>query len=155
MKPKRKKYRRSIFVVVYSIAGDKIYYLLLKRKLHWKGWEFPKGGIDLLETKKRAVKREVKEETGIAPIKNKIKRFNVKGKFDYNKEFLDRPGIKGQTYSLYAARIPKRIIIFDKKEHSSYKWSTFNEAVKLLSWPNQKKCLKIVNDWLEEGNIGI
>ena len=46
---KFKKFRNAIFAVAYSREGDNIKYLLLKRKKHWIGWEFPKGGIDFFE----------------------------------------------------------------------------------------------------------
>ena len=36
----------------------------------------------------------------------------------------------------------------DPIEHNGHKWASFNEAIKILTWPNQKKCMKIVNDWL-------
>jgi len=47
---KKQKYRRGIFVVVYrrcdSNDDESVEYLLLKRKLHWKGWEFCKAGCE-------------------------------------------------------------------------------------------------------------
>ena len=46
------KYRNAIFIVVYAKQKDKIYYLILKRKLHWKGWEFQKEGLIFLRQKK-------------------------------------------------------------------------------------------------------
>ena len=39
-------YRKSVFIVVYRKTEKGILYLILKRKLHWVGWEFPKGGIE-------------------------------------------------------------------------------------------------------------
>ena len=141
------KYRKAVFILVYAQTKKKIEYLLLKRKLHWKGWEFPKGAIKFFETKKAAVKRELFEETGLKPIK--IKRFNFSGKYPYDRIYSDRPGIKGQTFSLYSAEVKKRKINLDKIEHFGYKWFTFSDALKKLKWPNQKKSLKIVNDWLK------
>ncbi|MBU2562757.1 MAG: NUDIX domain-containing protein, partial [Nanoarchaeota archaeon] len=120
----------------------------LKRKLHWKGWEFPKGGVKSFETKKRAIKRELAEETGLDSIK--IKKFNVSGKFKYAKEYSDRKGYLGQTYSLYAVEVKKKKIKLDDLEHSDYTWLEFRKAVKKLTWPNQKKCLKIVDEWLKK-----
>lgn len=144
------KYRKAVFIVTYSKTGknkDKINYLILKRKLHWRGWEFPKGAIKFSETKKRAVKRELLEETGSAPLK--IKKLDYFGKYDYDKIYSDRLGIKGQTFSLYAAEIKKAGIRLDKFEHSDYKWAGFEKALKMLRWPNQKKSLKMVNKWLK------
>jgi 8-oxo-dGTP pyrophosphatase MutT (NUDIX family) len=141
------KLRRAIFAVVYSIKNKKTEYLILKRKKHWKGWEFTKGGIDLFETRKMAVKREVKEETGQKILK--IKRFNLGGFYRYKKKLKDRPGMVGQTYHLFAVEVKKGKVSLDKKEHSGHKWVSFIEAEKKLTWEDQKYCLKKVNDWLK------
>jgi len=141
------KYRKAVFCVVYSINNTgNAEYLTLKRKLHWKGWEFPKGGIGKEERILDAIKRETKEETGLSPLK--IKKFNIFGKYKYNKKFPDRPGFIGQAFSLSAVEIKKGKIILDEREHSDYKWIDFKEAIKKLTWPNQRKSLKVVNDWL-------
>ena len=143
---KRGKWRHAIFAVVWIKENNKIKYLILKRKKHWVGWEFPKGKIEFLETKKMAVQREVKEETGLKILK--IKKFNVKGLYHYKKKLKDRPNYIGQTYHLFSAEVLKGKVSI-KEEHSDFKWMNFNEAAKKVTWKNQKKCLKIVNDYLE------
>jgi len=146
---KKDKFRRAIFGVAYSKDNSgKIEYILLKRKLHWRGWEFPKGKIEKFELKRWAVKREVHEETGLKVLK--IKRFSEKGRYLYDRKLKDRPEKIGQTYQLFAVEVKKEKIKLDKIEHNGYKWLQFNEAYKKLKWPNQKKCLKIVNDWLKK-----
>lgn len=142
------KYRNAIFVVTYAKQKNKIYYLILKRKLHWNGWEFPKGGINFSETKQHAIKREIKEETGLKILK--IKKFNVSGKYRYNQIYPDRKGIAGQKFFLYAVKVNIGKVKIDRIEHSGYKWLEFKEAIKKLTWPNQKRCLKIVNKWLNK-----
>ncbi|MGC9309606.1 MAG: NUDIX hydrolase, partial [Candidatus Nanoarchaeia archaeon] len=85
-KKKRKskvRYRRAVFIVVYRKTLLGVRYLLLKRKLHWTGWEFPKGGLDKNEKYEKAVKREVKEETGKVPIN--VKKFKQEGRYAYPK----------------------------------------------------------------------
>lgn len=141
-----KKYRHAIFAVVYAITNDKVEYAILKRKKHWVGWEFTKGKIEKFETKGMAARRETEEETGLKILK--IKRFHIDGFYRYKKKLNDRPGIIGQTYHLFAVRAKKGKIKVDKKEHSFGKWMSFEEAMKKLTWEDQKKCLKIVNDWL-------
>lgn len=142
----KKRYRKAVFIVTYTKTNSGLVYLILKRKLHWKGWEFPKGGIERFEFKKGAVKRELREETG--QIANNIKKYSIRGRYEYHKLLKDRPGFIGQSYKLYSAEIKNKKIIFDKKEHSAYRWVTYKQALKKLTWPNQRKCLSIVNNSL-------
>jgi 8-oxo-dGTP pyrophosphatase MutT (NUDIX family) len=142
------KYRKGIFAVVYTISEGEVQYLILKRKHHWIGWEFVKGKIEKFETKKMASRREVEEETGLKILK--LKKFNVKGDYKYQKILKDRPNIIGQTYHLFGVEVKKGKVKIDKIEHSGYKWVSFKEAMKKLTWPNQRACLKIVNNFLEK-----
>lgn len=145
---RRMKYRKAIFIITYAKTKKGVEYLLLKRMLHWSGWEFPKGAIKFLETKRATVKRELFEETGLTPVK--IKRFDYSGRYDYDKIFPDRPKIQGQTFYLYAVEVNKEEVRVDKLEHSDHKWVSFARALKMLKFSNQKKSLKIINDWLKE-----
>jgi len=142
------KYRKGIFIVTYT-EEKKIKYLILKRKLHWSGWEFPKGGKKSSENYEKSVRREIFEETGQRLLK--IINLNVNGKYKYPRKIKDRPGIIGQTYKLYAAKIKRNKIEIDKTEHTDYKWVDFKDALKKLTWKDQRKCLKIVNSYLING----
>lgn len=139
------KSRKTVSVVTYIKNKNKISYLVLKRTLHWVGWEFPKGGIEKGESALNTVKREIKEETGSEPVK--IINHNYSGKYNTSK-LKDRPGITYHTYKLYSAEIKNKKIIFDKKEHSSYKWLDFDNAFSILAWPDQKSDLVRVNKYL-------
>lgn len=144
----KSKYRAGVFVVTYKIEDKKIKYLILKRKLHWNGWEFPKGGMEKGETIYQAVKREIKEESGLEIIK--IKKYNFKGRYNYDKKTrLDRE-FKGQSFKLFSAEVKLGKIKIDKIEHSGFKWCTFLQAIRLLTWYNQKKAIKIVDKELKE-----
>lgn len=144
------KYRKAVFILTYAKtrgkANKKIEYLILKRRLHWIGWEFPKGGVRRFETKRRAVRREIREETGLNILK--IKKFHVHGQYRYDKKYAYRKGMIGQTFSLYAVEVKKDKVKISDKEHSDYKWADFRQTLKLLTWNNQKRCLKIVNSYL-------
>ena len=142
------KYRKAVFILAYALNGDKPEFLILKRKLHWKGWEFPKGGIERGETQAQSAKRELHEETGLKPI-GRIRKFDFSGEYPYGKILPDRLGFNGQTYTLYAAQVKKGKISLDKKEHSGHKWVSYKEALKKLRWEDQRESLKIVNGWLE------
>ncbi|UZE94178.1 MAG: NUDIX domain-containing protein [Candidatus Pacearchaeota archaeon] len=142
---KYKRFRKGIFCVVYALP---LRYLLLHRKLHWKGWEFPKGGKKEKEILENTVKREVREETGLKIIK--IKRFPVKGKFRYDKKTQEEWKAKGFNYVLFSCKVKKARVRISRKEHNKYKWYDYNEAIKLLKWPSQRKSLKIVNKFIKQ-----
>ena len=144
-------YRKGVFIVVCriekSILGRKrIKYLVLKRKLHWTGWEFPKGGVDGRESFKKNVVREIFEETGMKGFN--LKEYKVSGRYRYSKVLKDRPNKIGQTYKLFSAEISGKKVSFDQKEHSDFRWVNFRKAKEMLKYSNQKKCLKIVDDYL-------
>jgi bis(5'-nucleosidyl)-tetraphosphatase len=141
-----KRYRKSVFVVIFRKQKNKIAYLVLKRKLHWKGWEFPKGGIEKGESLIQTVKRELKEETGQSPLS--IIKFNIRGYYRYPEFLKDRPNYIGQTYQLFAAEVKRKKIKLDKLEHKGYQWLPFKQALKILDFPEKKKCLTIVNKFL-------
>jgi len=145
------KYRKGIFIVTYAIINEKPEYLILKRKLHWKGWEFPKGGLKRFETYRHALERETKEETGLKILETK--KLKESGKYKYKKELSDRRGISGQTYKLFLAKVRKDKVTLDKLEHSSYKWVNFEKAIKMLTWPSQRKCLRKVNLYINSQNL--
>lgn len=143
------KYRKAVFVLGYAKTKKGIEYILLKRKLHWKGWEFPKGKIETGENKIQTARRELKEETGLSPVDGHVKKFNFAGKYKYKKLLPDRPGMIGQTFALYAAEVKRSgRVSLDPKEHSGYMWADYKTALKTIKFPNQKKALKMVNDWL-------
>ncbi len=141
----KQKYRPAIFIVVYTIVKNKPQYLILKRKLHWKGWEFPKGGKRFYETDLMTLRRELKEETGIKKFKIKNK-FKINDGYDYDKLYSDRKGFCGQKYKvLFVVEVKKQKIKIDNLEHSNYKWVDFKTAKRILTWENQRKLLKKVN----------
>ena len=145
------KYRRAVFVVVYTIEDNKIKYLILKRKLHWKGWEFPKGGFEKNESARNVVIREVKEETGLKPLS--VRKFDFSGRYKYPRKFSDRKDFEGQSFVLYSAEVKKGKVKVDGREHSKAKWMSFEKAVRKVKFANQKKSLKIVNEWLDDSTL--
>lgn len=88
-------------------------------------------------------RRECLEECGQKPLE--ITGLNYSGKYKYPEILKDRPKFKGQTWSLFIAKVKSNKVKFDKREHSDYQWLEFSDAIKKLTWPNQKKCLEIVN----------
>lgn len=139
----KKRFRPGVFVVVYARGERGIEYLLLKRKKHWIGWEFSKGGIEKGESEIETAKREVKEETGLRVIN--IRKYNKSGKYLYDEKTCEDRKMDGQSYSLYSAEVVKGEVKIDKKEHSGFKWMSFKDAMHILTWKNQMECMKMVD----------
>lgn len=141
-----KRYRKGVFCVVYALPGPR--YLLLHRKLHWCGWEFPKGGKKGKERLENTLKREVKEETGLNIIK--MKRFPVHGKFLYDKKTRQEWKAIGFSYVLFTCQVKKAKPKISKREHDKYRWCSYAQAMKLLKWPSQRKSLRIINKFIKQ-----
>ncbi|MBI5148557.1 NUDIX domain-containing protein [Candidatus Pacearchaeota archaeon] len=146
---KKLGYREGIFCVTYAKEGNKTKFLLLHRKLHWVGWEFPKGGIKKSDkNRKKTVAREIKEESGQKPLK--FLKLGFGGKYDYKKNEQKKLGFKGQTFSSFLVKIKKGKIRLDKREHDGCMWGDYKNALKLLTWPNQKRILRIASKYISK-----
>ena len=60
-------------------------------------------------------------------------------------------GLKIMPSSLSISELSK--IKLDKLEHSDYKYISFKKALSLLTYSNQRKCLRIVNTKLKEDTL--
>lgn len=138
--------RNIVGLIVFD--GEK--FLILHRKLNWKGWEYPKGGIEEGETHEEAIKRELWEETG-------LEKYELIGKIS-EFEFIDKArNRKGHTYN-YLLRVPSTAVVkinnehvLDKEivlEHDDFKWCLPKEAIKLLTHKDMKISLKKALDHL-------
>lgn len=146
----KKTWRKAVFVVPYSIdKKGKKEFLILKRKLHWTGWEFCKGKIEPREKKIETAVRELKEETGISVLKKDVVDHKISGRYLYPKNFEKRPDKIGQTFHLFSVNVNKTDKIkFDPLEHNEHKWLSFEKAIKKITYPNQRRCLRIVNKYI-------
>lgn len=131
---------KSAGAIIFYKRGNKIEYLLLRHE--FGHWDFPKGNIEKNETLLDTVNREVEEETGIQEIffipkfKEHIKyfyRLGGKGRFKVVTFFLARSGFKKVKIS---------------EEHLGYRWATYEDAMKLFKFKNQKDLLKKANKHL-------
>jgi len=132
--------RKCITAVIYD-KMDKPYFLILKRKLRWNGWEFVKGGLEQGETEEDALKREILEETGLQKFKI-IKKIE-----DIKKEFI---GVNNKLniHSIYlieaSMNIPIHLPNGRDAEHSTYLWAESDSAMSKLTWDNDKEILRKV-----------
>jgi 8-oxo-dGTP pyrophosphatase MutT (NUDIX family) len=132
--------RKCVTAVIFDNIHNP-FFLILKRKRNWTGWEFVKGGIEAGETEEQAVIREIKEETGLQKYKI-LKR--IEG---VDKKFIG-VGNKLNVHSVYlieaSMNIPIHIPKGDDPEHSTYLWCDKNSTMSKLTWDNDKKILERV-----------
>jgi len=144
-KKQKKNVRKGIAALIYceNVRG-KNEFLLLKRKLNWKGWEWCKGGIKKGENEFEAVEREMKEETG-RKSGFVIKKTPFVQSFDYEKEFVkDKTGFLGARNFVFLVRFLDKKVKPDKKEHSNCGWFDKKDVLKKIAWPDQKKIFEQV-----------
>jgi 8-oxo-dGTP pyrophosphatase MutT (NUDIX family) len=139
------EYRKGVSLVVYKREKEKIFYLILKRKLRWIGYELIKGGKKSKETDLQVIKRELREETKLTPIK--IINLNKKLKFIYPKKYQKFFKKKGFLAKSYAVEAKGKIKL--SKEHSSYKWLNYKKAEDILTFKETKKILENANKILK------
>lgn len=137
------KIRKGVAVVIFARINNKKKYLILKRKLHWNGWELLKGGLKNRENENNAIRREIKEETGKSFCDYILKKTKYSYSFVYQKLFVhDKILWNGARNRVYAAEFNNFKIKLDKNEHSGFKWVSKKDALKLLTWTEQKKVLR-------------
>jgi 8-oxo-dGTP pyrophosphatase MutT (NUDIX family) len=141
------EFRKGVSLVVYRKEKDKILYLVLKRKLRWTGYEFAKGGKLKGESYVNTIKRELKEETGLKPIK--IIKLKEKLKFNYPKKDQAVFHKKGFIANCYLVEVGSKKVKL-RKEHSSYKWLSYKDTKNTLTFKDTKRILiksnKIIKD---------
>ena len=133
-------FEKSAGAVVFRREKNKIYYLLLHYEMGH--WGFPKGHIEKGETQHQTALREIKEETGLTDIK-------FIGDFEeWYKYFFKLKGkniFKIATYFLGETKTKKIKLSF---EHIGYKWLTFKDALKQITFDNDKKILSDADKYL-------
>ncbi len=128
---------KSSGAIVYKVEGNEIKYLLIM--LIRGNWGFPKGHFEGEETEKETAVREIFEETGL----------NVKFHDDFREtiQYFPAPFIFKTVIYFLAEAVTENVKI-QTDEVAEYRWATYDEAAKLITYRLQKKILKKANDML-------
>ena len=130
--------------ILFRTINGKAQYLLLKR-IKEGFWQPVTGGIEEGETKVEALKREVREETGIKNIVRIMKDIHYHEFWDFFKQEGCRHLFKEYVFGVEISS-NKKIVM--SREHSEYRWCGFEEALKLLKWKGNKEALEKLNEIL-------
>ena len=132
-------YEKSCGCVIYRIA-DELRVLIIKQARNGN-WSFPKGHVEEGETETQTAAREVFEEVGL-----KVK---TKEGFRETIHYNPRPNVnKDVVYFVAQSKISR--IKLQKEEVSDYKWVRPEQALKILSFVNDKEVLKKALEFLEK-----
>jgi len=142
---KTKPVLKGAVAIVFKRSGRAKKFLLLHRVLHWRGWEFPKGGRDGFEAYEKTALRELGEEAGIPakevisvrPTRLRLKYVAKSGRPRDLRVFVVE--VKSSTRGTLA-RNPF-------PEHSNLCWVSAQKALEMLSWTDARKLFEeILNE---------
>jgi len=135
---------KSAGAIVFYKENHKIEYLLLCQKIKRITWGFPKGIVDKGEKLEETAKREVKEEASLKDIEF-VPGFKESIKYFY--KWKGKNIFKTVTFFIAQSKTKDAKLSY---EHIDYKWLSFKEALKQITFDNAKEILKKANQFLLE-----
>ena len=131
---------RVIYSYVYRTTSAGLLFLVLKRaktKMYEHIWQGVAGKIEDGETSWEAAIRELKEETGLAPLKIFVA--------DHVSKFYETNGDRINLVPVFGIEVDSEIVIISR-EHCDHKWVDLNGALDLLVWRGQKQAIQVIHD---------
>jgi len=130
----------EVEAIIFRRNSNRIEYLLLKRLPERNGfWQPVTGGVEEGETLTEALRREIREETGIENLVRVIEDI-------YYFEFSDPNLNKEYVFGVEVAST--EVVVLDGEEHSEYRWCSIKDALQLLNWKENKEALEKLNTML-------
>ena len=129
---------RVVDCYVYRQTDKGLKFLILKRnekKLYEHLWQGVAGKIEKDEEAWQTAIRELKEETGLDPLKMFVA--------DHVSQFYEKHGDRVNLVPVFGIEVDSKNVILSD-EHIEYKWVDFKEAFDTLVWNGQKKGIQTV-----------
>lgn len=130
---------KSCGAVIYKKNNNQINYLLICAKYDHH-WSFPKGHVEKDETELQTALREIKEETNLEPIID----VNFRNVITYS----PRVGILKDVIFFIGLVNDNQKVKIQPSEVIAYKWLPYEEAVKAVTYDNDRNTLINANKYL-------
>ena len=145
--------RLPIQAAIYVVRpfGDSHQYLMLHRVLkQLTFWQGVTGGVESGETIDQTAARELIEETGFTT--DDLQPIDYSYTFpadEFFRNIYEQP-VDTITQHVYVARVPADSEpTIDSKEHDQYRWCSYEEALELLYWWDDKESIKRVEEFMQ------
>ena len=109
-------------------------------------WETVHGHIEGQEGPVRAAVRELREETGLEPLR----LYNMSRVETFYRHVTDEVSL----IPVFGAIIDQEATVTLSEEHDTHRWVTPDEAVSLYSWPRERRAVRDVLDLIGTGSAG-
>jgi len=144
---------RIVEVCVFTRDQSAPQYLLLQRAhndtIYPGTWQVVTGSIDIGERAVDAARRELKEETGLAPTHFWVVPL-------VNSFYVAADDLVHLT-TFFAVEVSRSKSPALSREHQSFEWCSYEDAKRKLVWPGQRRGLEIVQEYIiggqEAGNL--
>jgi N-acetylglucosaminyldiphosphoundecaprenol N-acetyl-beta-D-mannosaminyltransferase len=124
-------YRANVAAFIVNKYGEVLMLNPIRSKQHY--WSIPQGGVEKGESAETALRREIKEETGLEDIEI-IGFFPRIFQFDWPK-YYTHSGYKGQRQSLFIIRYngKPQAVRTNRYEHRAYRWVKLDQLLSVVS----------------------
>lgn len=143
---------QALVYVTRRIDGRREYLMLHRVRRGDDFWQGVSGGVESGETIEEAARRELMEETGFAPIR--FEDIDVSYTFPLAEKWraLYALGVSEIREHVFVAEVGgDHDPVIDPREHDEWRWCGFDDALALLSWPDNIIGLRaadaVVRDW--------
>lgn len=131
---------KSCGAVIFKRDGNRKYLLL-----HYEGghWDFVKGHVERNESEKDTVRRETKEEVGIADISF------IEGYRQPISYYYKRAGKTVYKEVIFYLLESSTDAVRLSREHVGFDWLPYDKAYDRLTYKNAKETLRKANEFLQ------
>jgi dihydroneopterin triphosphate diphosphatase len=138
---------------VFRKMKDDIEFLLIKRSdnddIYPGMWQMVTGSIDEKEKAFQTAIREIKEETGLNPVKLWVAPL-TDSFYNQEKDFIN-------MIPVFAALVDSHACVTLSEEHSDFMWVSKEDAKRVLPWKGQRNSVETIYEYftMELSNLNL